>query len=358
MNKDSQRERVDKQKSTSLTDLKERSSSDKGELSQALIWISAFAVAGITAIGGITAVSLTKGEDAANCINNANTFKSGSVDRETCATEGVSNGGGTLTPGDGGNVTPGEPIDTEDDNNSIVDYTPDECFEMSGSTITKYLIVEKPILCTQDVVIPEEINGNKVLSLLTKSFSRTTYEGAGKAGVEFCDDVPESHKVNSVIFPNNLKTIGNRAFECNNLSEIDFTENIETIHSLAFKSNNLTEVTLPDEITRVTASAFENNDIKNVYNVHNNIQVIEPYAFMYNKIESIDFGNNVSRIGWSAFSYNNLTNVTIPDKVQKVEINAFRGNNISSVEIPDSVTAIERGAFFNNNILFLLFKKK
>lgn len=74
--------RVDKRKSFSLV-------KDRADLTQMMIIIGGFAVAAILAIGTLTGVVLTKGEWAANCINNSSAFMSSSssseLSREDCS---------------------------------------------------------------------------------------------------------------------------------------------------------------------------------------------------------------------------------------------------------------------------------
>lgn len=57
---------------------------DKGELSQLMIIIAGFAVAAVVVIGAISSVLLNKGESAAGCIANSNTFESGSDSAREC----------------------------------------------------------------------------------------------------------------------------------------------------------------------------------------------------------------------------------------------------------------------------------
>lgn len=210
----------------------------------------------MTAIGGITAVSLTKGEAAANCINNASTFKSSSVDKGTCATAGASDGGGTITPGDGGSVTPGEPIGGEDgdspkvpeEEESLLDYTSDDCFEMNKGTIVKYLIRNNPILCGKDVVIPDEINGYVVENIGLMAFY-------GNYDV---------YTIEKVKLPKDLKAIEIHAFSYNKLTELTIPDSVTTIGDGAFRVNYLTELTIPNSVTSIEAAAFMSNKLTEV----------------------------------------------------------------------------------------------
>ena len=161
--------------------------------------------------------------------------------------------------------------------------------------------------CPVDVVIPSSINEVSVTSIGDSAF--------------------DSNNLTSVVIPDSVTTIGNYAFRYNNLTSVVIPDSVTTIGEGAFSGNNLTSVVIPDSVTAIGYEAFDRNNLT-----------------------SVTIGNSVTRIGDYAFSGNNLTSVVIPNGVTTIGMGAFRVNNLTSVVIPDSVTSIGEGAFNNNQL--------
>lgn len=324
---------------------------DKAELSQSMILIAGFGTAAVVAIGGVASVSLVKGEDAANCINNANTFKSGSVDKGTCATSGGSDSGGTLTPGDNDNVTPGEPIGGKDEDSSevpeeeesLLDYTPDECFEFDSGTIKNYLIKEKPILCLEDVIIPDKIDGQTVTDIGYGAFDKK-----GITSVVIPDSVRNfahyafrGNKLTEVVLPSSLKKVnGADVFKDNNLTSVTFSSDITEISSGAFSGNNLTKIEIPNSVSKIGSAAFFDNQLESV-KIPDKVTVLEQSVFFRNNISEIHLPNGLEEMGVSALSTNKLTNVEIPDSVVLIKRTALKNNLLTNIEISSSTVVEE-----------------
>jgi hypothetical protein len=94
--------------------------------------------------------------------------------------------------------------------------------------------------CTdKDIVIPDEIDGKKVIAVADKAFKRS--------GVE------------SVVIPATVKVIGDEAFfSCSSLKTVVIGEGIEAIGEYAFFGcSRLTTVTIGGDVKSVGAYAFD-----------------------------------------------------------------------------------------------------
>ena len=167
-----------------------------------------------------------------------------------------------------------------------------------------------------DVVIPSMINGKKVVAIADYAFTSrgvtpTTisntkkvmpsdlYNG-NKASVHKLAQEITGLGITSVVIPNTVKSIGNRAFV----------------------NNQITEVVIPSSVTSIGKDAFSNN-----------------------QLVSLTISGSV---GASAFRNNKLTTLTLLDGVVSIDLGAFSDNQLTEVIIPSSVTSIGRGAFFKS----------
>lgn len=306
---------------------------DSGELSQAMIIISGLAVAGITVTGTIAGASLIKGEESARCINNFNTFESGTTSND-CSTV-ASDNNGTLPPaGENENATPGEPIEKN--------HTSEDCFKTStvpgGTAITKYLIAEKPEECGKFVIIPDELDGAPVVDIYYGAFSPTYYLGSG---------INEEHKINSVVIPSTVKTIKSNAFDRNNLTSVDIPYSVKRIEDNAFNRNKLTSVNISDSVEYIGNSAFSRNNLTSI-NIPDSVGYIGTGAFKFNQLTYVKIPDSITTIEDYVFYYNNLTSVNIPDSVEHIGKYAFYNNKLTSVTVPKSVESIGGSAFGSN----------
>ncbi len=146
-----------------------------------------------------------------------------------------------------------------------------------------------------------------------------------------------------------VTSIGNSAFENNQLTSVTLPNSVTSIGSSAFRNNQLTEVTIPDGVTSIAQSTFSNNQLTSV-EIPNSATTIGSNAFDNNQLTSVTIPNSVISIGHSAFRNNQLTEVTIPDGVTSIAQSTFSNNQLTSVEIPNSVTSIGSNAFRYNNL--------
>ena len=162
--------------------------------------------------------------------------------------------------------------------------------------------------------------GNKVKSIKPRAFRDCTsltdinlLEGITEIGDEAFRGCSALTSIN---IPTTITTIGNYAFDCENLKEfkgklasndgycIIIDGNLRTfVHG-----SGLTEYTIPDNVTTIGECAFESCGLTNI-TIPDNVTAIGRYSFRWGKFTSITIPKNVTWIGEQAFAYSNLTSL-------------------------------------------------
>ena len=271
-----------------------------------------------------------------------------------------------------------------------------------NATITKFL---GPVDTTNngpyDIEIPSELGGYPVTGLGDYSFAVNADPDRHYPGNPLCSNV------HSVTIPQNVKSIGYKAFyECDGLESLTFHgesiniyafygckklttlslgENIETIGYGAFQDcSALTNVTIPQSVTSIGNDAFDNCTKLNSVTIKNAAASIGRDAFSYcSSLTTLKLGENITTIGEGAFQdCTALTEVTIPQNVtsiglftflrctsltklslgniETIGVDAFAGcSSLKTITIPDSVTDIDSGAFmFCSNLESITIPEK
>ncbi len=161
-----------------------------------------------------------------------------------------------------------------------------------------------------------------------------------------------SHRGNnleSIIIPDSVTYIGDRAFSDNRLEEVIIPDSVTYIGDRAFSHNRLEEVIIPDSVTYIGDGAFNGNNLKDVV-LPNEMEYIKEVLFSSNRLKNIKLPENLKRIDRLAFEGNILEEITLPDSVTYIGDGAFYNNRLEEVIIPDSVTYIGRSAFSDNRL--------
>lgn len=184
----------------------------------------------------------------------------------------------------------------------------------------------------------------------------------------------------SVQFPEGLKTIQSWAFAYNKLTQISFSKTLTYIGSYAFYGNRLTSIELNSN-PGIGGATFSNNKMslseaiiykydsktgKTDYSTIigyggaskdvvipeevNGVKVttIAGNAFASCGLNSVVIPESVTSIGGAAFYSNNLTTIKLPSNLKYIGGSAFRENNITEFNIPNTVTSLSSGAFIDN----------
>ena len=158
------------------------------------------------------------------------------------------------------------------------------------------------------------------------------------------------NQIETVQMGNGVQTIGNYAFYSNKLSSVEIPNSVTSIGNLAFYGNGLTNVVLGNHLQTIDYQAFENNQLTSL-EIPDSVTTIGTQAFGSNQISSLTLGNHLQTIGERAFNNGNqITNLIIPDSVTTIGALAFENNQLTSLEIPNSVQTIGQAAFFSNQI--------
>ena len=144
-------------------------------------------------------------------------------------------------------------------------------------------------------------------------------------------------------------SIGDGAFESNQLTNVSIPDSVTSIGNGAFYRNRLTSVVIPYGVKSIGDGAFANNQLFSVI-ILGRVESIGDGAFYHNQLTSIVIPGSVASIGNGAFESNQLTNVSIPDSVTSIGNGAFYRNRLTSVVIPYGVKSIGDGAFANNQL--------
>ena len=151
----------------------------------------------------------------------------------------------------------------------------------------------------------------------------------------------------------NVTTIGDSAFQNNQLTSVVISNSVTTIGEFAFDGNQLTSVTIPNSVTTIGSSAFSENQLTSIV-IPDSVTTIEGDTFKYNQLSSVTIPDSVTTIGGFAFIGNQLTSINLPNSVTTIGWQAFSENQLTSIVIPDSVTTIGRQVFSNNPLTSII----
>ena len=190
-------------------------------------------------------------------------------------------------------------------------------------------------------------------------------------------------KLNTIVIPNSVTSIGNYAFyDCSDLTSITIPNSVTSIGYSAFSGcSGLTSITIPNSVTSIGEWAFLNCSGLTSVTIPNSVTSIDFGAFsgcsglasitveegntkydsrdncnaiidsntneLINGCKNTIIPNTVTSIGRRAFSgCSGLASVTIPNSVTSIGDMSFGGcSGLTSVTIPNSVTSIGLRAF-------------
>lgn len=152
----------------------------------------------------------------------------------------------------------------------------------------------------------------------------------------------------SIVFPNSLKTIGNGAFMyCSSLTEVAIGDSVQTIGDYAFQGcESLIFLHIPDSVITIKDGAFcECTSLKSVVIPNSVREMGTSIFFRCSELTSVTLPENLSSIPSNMFyQCHNLTDVNVPTSVTRIETMAFYDCYRLKIDIPHPITAIEGGA--------------
>lgn len=110
------------------------------------------------------------------------------------------------------------------------------------------------------VVLPEEVDGKKVVSISSMVFG----EGSSVKAIKISDSVQrisasfmDNANLKYVIFGSGLKVVGDGSFaNCESLEEVKLNEGVEKIGEAAFSIENLNYIYIPDTVKEISTIAI------------------------------------------------------------------------------------------------------
>lgn len=155
-----------------------------------------------------------------------------------------------------------------------------------------------------------------------------------------------------VVFPENVTSIGARAFEnCSGLTELVLPAGLKTIEDRAFYScKNLKSVVLPEGLTSVGQNAFYNCVSLTAVAVPEGVAEIPAYCFCScSQLKSVSLPDSLVSVGANAFSYcYNLKSVTLPENTSSVGSRAFYDCwRLTDIYMPVKLTDIADDALWD-----------
>lgn len=190
------------------------------------------------------------------------------------------------------------------------------------------------ILSTNNIVIPETINGIVVKTIPIAMFSN-------------------AWSLESVILPSTLESIGYKAFmNCKSLSQIEIPNNVTKIGAVCFAGcTDITYVKLSESITEIAGSVFYNCSSLNNIEISDNVTIIRSQAFSNCiSLKDVKFSEHLATIGQYAFmDCESIENISFPDSLEEIQENAFlRCSGLKQIFIPKNVSELGDGWYYTN----------
>lgn len=186
------------------------------------------------------------------------------------------------------------------------------------------------------LIIPSEIDGIKVGRISFEAFNNS-----------------KASNITELVFEedSSLVEIGDEAFSgLSNLTKIELPNQLQTIGYKAFYNNSLQEITLPSSLKTLGGYAFSDNKLNKVVFMGDVIEMIGNSAFSDNEnLYDIKFPNEVNQLGLSVM-YNTKWLSSTEIAIIGTTVFRYNGNN-SSYEIPEGIKVIASEAFKDNKNL-------
>ena len=184
------------------------------------------------------------------------------------------------------------------------------------------------------------------------SYNSLNMEDAGFL-VEIKDEAFYYTGIKEVKFNDNLRKIGDYAFDLINTRKIVLPKNLIELGEGAFKEAGLVELVINNKLKVIPEEAFSFNLIKDI-NIPEGVEYIQEGAFAWGDWESahttINISDTVIGIGGWAFMETGAVSVKLGKNLQYIGDSGFNFNYLTSINIPSSVTEIGAGAFTDNKL--------
>ena len=197
-----------------------------------------------------------------------------------------------------------------------------------------------------------------------------TYDNRGG-----CNAIIETHTntlikgCKSTVIPENVKVIGDWAFECcKDLETINIPKTVTAIGRQAFSATGLKQISLPDGLMSIGDSAFEQCVALTNVKLPKNLKTMGSFTGC-TSLTAIDIPSGVEKISYKLFyGCSSLSSITFPDGSEVYDsrdgINAIIEKKTGKLKsgcngtvIPDNVTSIGSRAFYGSVLSKLIVPK-
>lgn len=185
------------------------------------------------------------------------------------------------------------------------------------------------------------------------------------AGLESIEDEAFKNSTLAKIDLTNVKFLGNKVFEFSELGEITYSKYLTYIPERCFRGSNLAEFEIPKQVTALKTGCFEGTNLKRID--LSGIITLEEFVFfdcfslkeiiLSEAITEIPDGfcrrcqclekinlSHVQFIGMSAFS--ECSNLDVGNLSAKIDRNAFEGTAVRNLDIKD-ISKLDNGVYQN-----------
>lgn len=192
-------------------------------------------------------------------------------------------------------------------------------------TITYYF---DPVKYDNHLVVPARLDGKTVTAIGDQAFRYAFIFG--------------------LTLPDTIKSIGKEAFELTRvLKNVKLPSGLVSIGDYAFNYNQIEQITLPDSLEHIGLSAFSYNKLKSV-SLPSGLKTMDQFAFWHNEITSVSFPESMTKIPNHTFVENKITSATIPKNVTEIGSHAFSANSLTDIKILSAATQLARDSIAEN----------
>lgn len=179
-----------------------------------------------------------------------------------------------------------------------------------------------------------------------KSVDGNLYSKDGTELIKYC---PAGKDETSFVVPEGVTTIWPGCFTGSALEHITLPSTLKNLGYSAFSScNNLLEIVIPEGITSIQQGTFLFCKQLKSITLPSTVSEIQKSAFYHcEALESINIPHGVTSIGQEAFyKCYALKNIVFPETLVSIDMQAFwECNSLSEIIIPDSVTKMQSSVF-------------
>lgn len=214
---------------------------------------------------------------------------------------------------------------------------------------------------SDEIIIPEEIEGYKVAELWESVFSgsnaksvyipstvtyisKTAFENASNLTEIICEDGGEYSSLDGVLYRDDFATLLKVPEGKTEINK--YPAELKTIYENAFRNSSVIEVEIPETVENINESAFAFSKIEKIV-ISETITTIPEMCFYGSEnLKEVVIPETVKKIGANAFSNcSSLSEINLPYGLETIDGAAFHCAGLKSVVIPDSVKNIGNYAF-------------